>query len=73
MDQINVYRVIGKVAPNDWRLINEIYDELKDKSFEFYYLKQAELVRRDLKNYLNTHKLYKKVPIKIIKARITPS
>lgn len=67
MDGIDVYRVMGKVAPNEWRLINEIYEEFKDKNFEFYYLKQAELVRRDLKNYLNSYRPKEKVPLTIVK------
>lgn len=67
MGQIDVYLVMGKVAPNEWRLINEIYDEFKDEKFEFYYLKQAELVRRDLKNYLNSYRPKEKVPLTIVK------
>ena len=69
MDVIDVYRLLGKVAPNEWRLINEIYDEFKDKNFEFFYLKQAELVRRDLKNYLNNYCPNEKVPLTIVKTR----
>lgn len=69
MSEINVYKVVGKVAPNDWRLINEIYEEFTNECFEFYYLKQAEIVRRDLKNYLSTHRPEDKVPLSILKSR----
>ena len=66
-DTVTVYRVLGKVAPNDWRLINEIYKEFEGTSFEFFYFKQAEVTRRDLKNYLNNMKPKEKVPLTILK------
>ena len=69
MSEIDVYQILGKVAPNEWRLINEIYEEFTNECFEFYYLKQAEIVRRDLKNYLNTHRTKDKVPLSIVKTR----
>jgi hypothetical protein len=69
MSEINIYQVLGKVAPNEWRLINEIYADFSNKCFEFYYLKQAEIVRRDLKNYLNTHHPKNKVPLSIVKKK----
>jgi uncharacterized pyridoxamine 5'-phosphate oxidase family protein len=69
MSEIDVYQVVGKVAPNEWRLINEIYEEFTNDCFEFYYLKQAEVVRRDLKNYLSTHHPKNKVPVSILKTR----
>jgi hypothetical protein len=30
-----IYSIYGKVAPNDWRLLNEIYPEFESFSIEF--------------------------------------
>jgi len=57
--------LFGKVAPNDWRPIGAIYDELRGMSFTFTSYEEATLALRDLKNILKTYKKHKKVPLTI--------
>ncbi len=52
--------LFGKVAPNDWRPIGAIYDELRGMSFTFTSYEEATLALRDLKNILKTYKKHKK-------------
>lgn len=69
MDKVDVYRVLGKVGPNEWKLVNEIYEDFSHLCFEFYYEKQAEEVRRDLKNYLAKYRSAYKVPISVVRVQ----
>lgn len=57
--------LLGKFAPNDWRPIGAIYDELRGMSFTFESYEEANMALRDLKNLLRTYKKQKKVPLTI--------
>ena len=44
------YILLGKFAPNDWRPIGAIYDELRGMSFTYDSYEEANMALRDLKN-----------------------
>jgi hypothetical protein len=59
------YILLGKFAPNDWRPIGAIYDELRGMSFTFDSYEEANMALRDLKNLLKTYKKQRKIPLTI--------
>lgn len=59
------YILLGKVAPNEWRPLNEIYPEFQGVSFSYDEYEAANVVLCDMKNYLRTHKPAAKVPLTI--------
>ena len=59
-----IYSIYGKVAPNDWRLLNEIYPEFQTVSIEFDDFMVAKSALGDIKNYLKIHHAKRKVPLR---------
>ena len=59
------YLIYGKVAPNDWRLLNEIYPEFQTVSIEFDDFMVAKSALGDIKNYLKIHHAKRKVPLTV--------
>ena len=70
MDGINKFVLLGKIAPNKWIPINEVYSEFSEESFEFISMKQALQAKANLKNYLSKHNSKNKVPLTIKQIRI---
>ncbi len=60
-----IYSIYGKVAPNDWRLLNEIYPEFQSFPIEFDDFMVAKSALGDIKNYLKIHHAKRKVPLTI--------
>jgi len=57
--------LLGKTGANEWLPIVLIYPELDQKSYSFSTLVEAQMAKRDLKNYLKVYKQWDKVPLKI--------
>jgi len=63
-DRLGQYVLLGKTGANEWLPILLIYPELKDYSYRFSTLIEAQGAKRDLKNYLKVYKPHDKVPPK---------
>lgn len=63
--------LLGKAAPNDWRSLGEIYDELNGISFIFENFELANIALCNMKNFLKVHRKNKKVPLTIRKITVS--
>ncbi|MEY4699249.1 MAG: hypothetical protein RIR85_669 [Pseudomonadota bacterium] len=59
------YILFGKDGINQWLPIPTLYPELDTKNYSFETLIEAQLAKRDLKNYLKVYRPAHKVPIRI--------
>lgn len=59
------YFLLGKDGINQWLPIPTLYPELDTKNYSFETLIEAQLAKRDLKNYLKVYRPAQKVPIRI--------
>ncbi len=59
------YILLGKDGVNQWLPIPTLYPELDTKNYSFETLIEAQLAKRDLKNYLKVYRPAHKVPIRI--------
>lgn len=59
------YILLGKDGINQWLPIPTLYPELDTKNYSFETLIEAQLAKRDLKNYLKVYRPAQKVPIRI--------
>lgn len=69
MDGINKFVLMGKIAPNEWRPINEVMPVFEGEDFSFASEREALQVKRNLKNYLRHINSAEKVPLTVRKVR----
>lgn len=66
-----MFVLLGKAAPNDWRSLREIYDELSSINFIFENFEHANIALCNMKNFLKVHRKNKKVPLTIRKITVS--
>ena len=60
-----IFRLEAKIAPAEWRPVEEVYPELSGKLFRFASRNEAAVAKGQLKNYLKTDYPKAKTPIRI--------